>query len=139
MHVPHHHLHPLLIVNRLAIEYLVSRKFHWPRLAVLQSYMVLGGIPYYLSLLDPRKNVPDNIDSLFFSSESELEGEFQRLFKSLFKSANTYMEIIRLLSTHRDGFTRKEISEKLGALHGIRCGQSRQDEPPVGTYRDRQM
>ena len=105
------HLRPFTLGQ--TAEYLASRKFHWPHLAVLQSYMVLGGIPYYLSLLDPRKNVPDNIDSLFFSSEAELEGEFQRLFKSLFKSADTYMEIIRLLSTHRDGFTRKEISEKL--------------------------
>ena len=41
--------------------------------------MVLGGIPYYLSLLDPRKNVPDNIDSLFF--EVPLSG--QKSFKSV--------------------------------------------------------
>ena len=94
-------------------EYLISRKFRWPKISILQSYMVLGGIPYYLSLLDPRKNVPDNIDSLFFSAEAEMEDEFQRLFKSLFKSANTYMEIIRLLSSRREGFTRKEISEGL--------------------------
>jgi hypothetical protein len=38
--------------------------------------MVIGGVPYYLSLLDPKKNVPDNIDALFFSAEAELEGEF---------------------------------------------------------------
>ena len=70
-------------------------------------------MPYYLSLLDPKKNVPDNIDALFFSAEAELEGEFGRLFKSLFKSADTYMEIIRLLSTRKEGFTRKEISVTL--------------------------
>ena len=94
-------------------EYLISRKFHWPRLAILQAYMVIGGVPYYLSLLDPKKNVPDNIDALFFSAEAELEGEFGRLFKSLFKSADTYMEIIRLLSTRKEGFTRKEIAVTL--------------------------
>ncbi len=47
-------------------EYLLSKKFRLPRIAVLQMYMVLGGVPYYLSLLDPKKNVPDNIDTLFF-------------------------------------------------------------------------
>lgn len=108
-------------------EYLVSRKFHWPRLAILQSYMVLGGVPYYLSLLDAKKNVPDNIDSLFFSSEAELEGEFQRLFKSLFKSADTYMEIIRLLSTNRDGFTRREIAEKLDVSDNGALGDMLED------------
>ena len=94
-------------------EYLKSKKFRWPRIAVLQAYMVLGGVPYYLSLLDPRKNVPDNIDALFFSSEPELENEYKRLFNSLFKNAEGYMEIIRLLSSHRDGYTRAEIAQEL--------------------------
>ena len=76
--------------------------------------MVLGGIPYYLGLLDPRKNLPDNIDTLFFSPEAELEGEYRRLFLSLFRNAEGYMEILRLLSTHRDGYSRIEIVAKLG-------------------------
>ena len=105
-------------------KYLQSRKFRWPKIAVLQAYMVLGGVPYYLSLLDPKKNVPDNIDALFFSAEAELENEFQRLFNSLFKNADAYMEIIRLLSTHRNGYTRIEIANELkipdnGHLSGI--------------------
>ena len=94
-------------------EYLKSRKFRWPRIAVLQAYMVLGGVPYYLSLLDPKLNVLDNIDALFFSAEPELENEYQRLFNSLFKNAEGYMEIIRLLSSHRDGYTRAEIAREL--------------------------
>jgi hypothetical protein len=94
-------------------EYLQSRKFHWPRIAVLQAYMALGGVPYYLSLLNPKKNLPDNLDSLFFSASPMLENEYQRLFKSLFRSADAYMEIIRLLSTRRDGFTRAEIAKTL--------------------------
>lgn len=94
-------------------EYLKANKFKWHRLSILQIYMVLGGVPYYLSLLDPKKNVPDNIDALFFSSNPELENEYVRLFRSLFRNADGYMEIVRLLSSHRDGFTRKEIAEKL--------------------------
>ena len=94
-------------------EYLKSRRFHWPRIAVLQIYMVLGGVPYYLSLLDNKKNVPDNIDTLFFSQESEFENEFGLLFGSLFKNADSYMEIIRLLANKRDGYTRSEIASVL--------------------------
>lgn len=100
-------------------EYLKANKFHWSRLSVLQIYMVLGGVPYYLSLLDPKKNVPDNIDTLFFSAHPEMEDEYNRLFRSLFKNADGYMDIIRLLSTRRNGFTRKEIAEGLrGANNG---------------------
>ena len=95
-------------------EYLKEKKFRWHRIAIMQIYMVLGGVPYYLGLLDPQKNVPDNIDSLFFSAEPELEDEYRRLFKSLFKNADAYMEIIRVLSTRRDGYTRAEIAKALG-------------------------
>jgi hypothetical protein len=94
-------------------EYLKSRKMSLPRIAILQIYMILGGVPYYLSLLDAKKNVPDNIDALFFSSTPELENEYQRLFNSLFKNAESYMEIIRLLASRRDGFTRAEITQEL--------------------------
>ena len=105
------HLRPFSLCQ--TEEYLKNRHFKWPRIAILQAYMVFGGVPYYLSLLDSKKNVPDNIDSLFFSSEPELENEYQRLFRSLFKNADEYMEIIRLLSRHRDGYTRSEIAKEL--------------------------
>lgn len=94
-------------------QYLISQKIHWPRIAIMQIYMVLGGVPYYLSLLDAKKNVPDNIDSLFFSESPELENEYQRLFMSLFRNAEGYMALVRLLSSNRDGFTRAEIAERL--------------------------
>lgn len=48
-----------------------------------------------------------------FSAEPELENEYQRLFNSLFKNADGYMEIIRLLSSHRDGYTRAKIVHEL--------------------------
>ncbi len=115
------HLRPFSLGQ--AEAYLKSRKFRWPRIAVLQAYMVLGGVPYYLSLLDPKKNVPDNIDTLFFSSEPELENEYQRLFKSLFKNADRYMEIIGLLSRCRDGYTRTEIARALKIVDNGRLGE----------------
>ena len=44
--------------------------------------------------------------------EAELE-KLADYFDSLFKNAEAYMEIVRLLSTHRDGFTRSEIANEL--------------------------
>lgn len=108
-------------------EYLKSRKFKWPRIAILQAYMVFGGVPYYLGLLNPKNNVPDNIDTLFFSAEPELEDEYHRLFHSLFRNADQYMEIIRLLSTHRDGYTRAEIARELKIHDNGRLSEMMED------------
>ena len=33
---------------------------------VIDSYMVFGGIPYYISLFDRRLSLPQNIDELLF-------------------------------------------------------------------------
>jgi hypothetical protein len=75
--------------------------------------MIFGGVPYYLSLLDANKNLPDNVDELFFSADKQLENEYKRLFMSLFNNADGYMDIIKLLSNHLDGYTRTEIAAKL--------------------------
>lgn len=105
------HIHPFNLHD--TEEYLSTNGFKWNRLAMAQAYMVLGGIPYYLSLLDNALSLPANIDQLFFSRDAELKKEFDRLFKSLFKSPQSYVDIIQLLANNKKGLTRKEISEKL--------------------------
>ncbi len=105
------HIHPFTLHDTEA--YLTTHGFKWNRLAMAQTYMVLGGIPYYLSLLDNALSLPANIDQLFFSRDAELKKEFDRLFKSLFKSPQAYVDIIQLLANNKKGLTRKEISEKL--------------------------
>lgn len=94
-------------------EYLLANKFKWNNPTILQAYMILGGIPYYLSLLDSSMSLTDNIDTLFFGEEAQLRGEYERLYKSLFKTPERYKAIIRLLSINKKGLTRKEIAEKL--------------------------
>lgn len=105
------HLRPFTLhQTELYFQY---HKFRWPRITILQMYMILGGVPYYLSMIDPKKNLPDNVDSLFFAEDAELKGEYRRLFSSLFKNADLYMDILRVLSTRKYGYTRKEIAEAL--------------------------
>lgn len=105
------HIHPFTLHD--TEEYLTANGFKWNRLAMAQAYMILGGIPYYLSLLDNALSLPASIDRLFFSRDAELKKEFDRLFKSLFKSPQSYVDIIQLLANNKKGLTRKEISEKL--------------------------
>ena len=106
------HLHPFTLDE--TEQYLQNNGFHWNRLAVCQTYMILGGVPYYLSLLDNKMGLPANVDRLFFSEDAELAREYERLFSSLFRNPQPYKDIIRLLTDNRSGLTRKEISCKLG-------------------------
>ena len=46
--------------------YLQSIGIEWERQEVLDAYMVLGGTPFYLSLLNPELSLSQNVDSLFF-------------------------------------------------------------------------
>ena len=105
------HLHPFTL--RETFDYLAANGFRWNRLMTAQIYMILGGIPYYLSLLDRRHSVPENIDRLFFSADGELYREYDRLFSSLFKSPQPYLKVVQLLAENGRGLTRNEISERL--------------------------
>ncbi|MCF0207769.1 MAG: ATP-binding protein, partial [Bacteroidales bacterium] len=91
--------------------YLKSRGVRWNRLSIVQIYMALGGVPYYLGMLDKTKSVAENIDLLFFSDDAELRKEYPRLFKSLFKDPENYVALINALAGCRQGLTRKEIAQ----------------------------
>ena len=62
-------------------EYLKSRKIILNRHQILQCYMILGGVPYYWSLLEKGKSLPQNIDALFFREGAVLQNEYQNLYR----------------------------------------------------------
>lgn len=66
-----------------------------------------------LSLIQNNESVSQAIDRLFFGSSSEMRGEYERLFKSLYRSPDPYMKIIELLCKTKAGLTRNEIAEFL--------------------------
>lgn len=80
---------------------------------ILESYMILGGIPYYWSLLMARKSLSQNIDALFFARNGKLADEFEHLYASLFKKKAPYIDIVSVLSKIREGMTREEIINAL--------------------------
>lgn len=78
-------------------EYLVEYGFPWDRLMILQAYMIMGGIPYYLSLLNKAYSLAQNIDRLCFHQSGEMRREFRRLYKTLFASPDPYISIVETL------------------------------------------
>lgn len=110
------HLRPFSLYQ--SEMYFKAKHFKWDRMTILQLYLALGGVPYYFSLLDPAKSAAENIDMLFFSTNAEFRDEYRRLYASLFKSPERYLDIIRLLSKSKEGLTRGEISTALKLSSG---------------------
>ncbi|MDO4511147.1 MAG: ATP-binding protein [Bacteroidales bacterium] len=90
-------------------KYLQSKGFTWDRYAIVQTYMIMGGVPYYLSLLRSDAGLPANVDRLFFADDARLRNEFHELYGALFKNADNYLKVVRALFSHKSGITRNEI------------------------------
>lgn len=110
------HLAPFTLAE--TEEMLTVNGFAWSRLSIMQIYSVLGGVPYYLGLLEKDKSVEENIDRLFFAEYGELRREYNRLYSSLFNSSDIYTKVIEALAACKKGLTRKQIAEKIGTTSG---------------------
>jgi len=86
--------------------------------SIVQIYMALGGVPFYLSKVEPGKSPAQIIDSLCFTDSGALRFEYDQLYRSLFENSDLHMKIVELLSKKRKGNTRSEILENLKAKSG---------------------
>lgn len=89
--------------------FLKSRGIVWNRHQIAEAYMIFGGTPYYLEMLQKSYGLPQNVDSLFFSESAELKDEYNFLFRSLFKDSQIYKTTIEHLAKKSMGMTRKEL------------------------------
>ena len=108
-------------------QYLEYQHFLWNRQMVLQAYMIFGGIPYYLSLLDKEESLVQNVDRLFFSQDIQMRREFRRLFNTLYKNPDKYIDIIKALNKSRKGLTREEIASELKCSNNGHLGKQLED------------
>lgn len=105
---------PLAPFNLSETEQLLAKQgIKWNQRQVLDCYMVFGGIPYYLSLLQKKLSVVQNVDALFFALSAQLKNEYDFLFKSLFNQAETYKSVVALLAKKAMGLSRQEIIQSL--------------------------
>ena len=93
-------------------QYLHAAGCQWDRYSVMQCYMAMGGVPFYMSLLDPTQSLAQNLDRLFFSKNAPMREEFDELFLALFNHADKYISVVSALSEHREGMLRAEIAQK---------------------------
>lgn len=95
-------------------EYFEHENIDLSRYDIMQSHMIFGGIPYYLSYFRKGYSFEQNADMILYGSKPRLTDEFNRLFKAIFANAEDCKKIIRLLATRNYGFTREEIAAATG-------------------------
>ena len=99
-------------------EFYESKHLGMSRYDIVQSYMIIGGIPYYMGYFRKGLGLAQNIDRLFYVENAKLGDEFRRLFNSAFDKPELVQKIVRFLNTRNYGYTRKEIAEALGISTG---------------------
>lgn len=110
------HMHPFTLAETEA--YFRKRGITMDRYDVVQTYMMMGGVAYYMSYFQPGRSLAQNIDELFFSENGFLQTEYSRLFTSLFADNVNYRKIVETLSGNRYGITREDISTATGIAMG---------------------
>lgn len=99
-------------------QFYQNKQIKLSRYDIVQSYMALGGIPYYLSYFDSGQSLAQNIDNLFFVKNAKLHDEFDRLFASVFSRPEEIKKIVKLLSKRHSGYMFEEIAQKTGITSG---------------------
>lgn len=97
-----------------AHAYLTERHIRLTRSEMLELYMALGGVPYYLSLVERGHSVSETIGQLCFDRAGALKDEFERVFASLFDDHDAHVSILRTLATRKEGVTRAELIDAAG-------------------------
>ena len=105
-------LHPFTLTE--CEEYFRGKGIRLSHYDIVQSYMIVGGIPYYLGYMKKGLSLAQNIDQLFFADGAKLHDEYDRLFASVFSNPEQMKRIVQLLAGRRLGFTRKDILSKTG-------------------------
>lgn len=99
-------------------KYYQANKVKLSRYDIVQSYMVFGGIPYYMGYIDGEKSLARNIDDLFFKRNASLGDEYDRLFASVFEKPEMMKSVVASISRRNAGYTRKEIIADTGIPEG---------------------
>lgn len=92
--------------------FLQSLHIDLPLYQVLELYMVMGGIPFYLKEAERGKSATHLIDEICFSEQGLLSDEYEQLYHSLFRNAEFHVAVVECLAAHPQGLTRSMIAEK---------------------------
>jgi len=94
------------------------KKLKFSQNQLIEIYMALGGIPYYLDFIEKGKSAAQSIDEICFGSNAPLKDEFDNLYASLFKFPDNHIAIIKALARKKVGLTREELIKTAKLANG---------------------
>jgi hypothetical protein len=99
-------------------EYFTSRGIAMNTQDIIESYMIFGGIPYYLRMLEKRYSLALNVDRICFEEAAPLRHEFDRLMDTLFINPEKYLRVLEALHYKKKGLTREAIANLIDFGNG---------------------
>ncbi len=110
------------ITQRLKIEpfnltetelFFKAKGIDFDRYQMINLYMVMGGIPFYLEQVRKGLSATQNIEKLCFEETGLLKSEFSFMFKSLFNNGEKHEQLLRKLYEIGSKATREQIIKKM--------------------------
>jgi len=99
-------------------EFLKSLSIKLAQKQVLDIYMAIGGIPYYLKAVDKGLSAAQNIEAICFQKNGLLYNEFSNLFEALFEQADVNLAIVREIVKNGNAISREGLIRATGIKSG---------------------
>jgi len=99
-------------------EFMRSKGGVYDRCQLLELYMAMGGVPYYLDNVQVNRSIAQNLDRMFFTPGAMLNLEYGDLYRSLFNRAERHIAVVEALAQKSKGLSRKELLNASGLTDG---------------------
>jgi len=92
--------------------FLLNKNIQLSDSAIVELYMVMGGIPYYIENIRRGESPAKAIERMCFSDAGLLKNEYENLYSALFDQPENYEAIVASLANAKGGLSREEILKK---------------------------
>jgi uncharacterized protein len=92
--------------------FLATKNIKLSNAAIVELYMALGGIPFYLEKIKKGESASVALERLCFSNAATFKNEYDNLYKALFDHPENHEAVVGALATVKNGLTREAIIKK---------------------------
>ena len=104
------HLEPFTLAETKL--FLQSKKINLTNNAIVEIYMAMGGIPYYLENIQQGESPSKAIERMCFENGGILKNEYQNLYKALFDYPQNHEAIVSTLAMTKSGMNQQDLAKK---------------------------
>lgn len=110
------HLKPFSLTETK--QFFVEKKMNYTNDAIVEIYMAMGGIPFYLENIKRGESPMKAIERMCFAENGLLKNEYENLYKALFDYPENHEAIVTALAMSNGGMTREQLIQKSKVLAG---------------------